>query len=347
MGASIKLRLLLMQGWKSQIVIVFALMSIVLAAGTLGFQMVEGWSLFDSFYMTLITLTTVGYEEVHPLTSNGRVFASFLMLAGVTTILASITILGDMMLKLELADVFGRRRRKRMLKKLSHHYIVCGAGRVGCSVVRELQRNHAKVLLIEFDPERAKWGMEQDVPTLVADATQDATLRNASIETASGLVAAMASDAQNVYVTLSARILNLELLIASRASNEEAEDRLRRAGASTVFTPYTFIGHRLAQSMLRPHVLSFLDIASVFSRSTDLDIEIEEVLVSASSRVASMTLEESRIKPDLGVIVLAVKKPDGKMEFNPAGATRLEPGDVLIAMGERSNLKKLEDRLEG
>jgi voltage-gated potassium channel len=335
-----------MPGWRSQIVIVFVLMTIVLAVGTLGFQMVEGWSTFDSFYMTLITLTTVGYEEVHPLTFNGRVFASILMLAGVTTILAAITILGDMMLKLELADTFGRRRRRKMLNQLSEHYIVCGAGRVGRGVVRELKRSNARILLIESDPERAKWGREQEIPTLVADATQDATLREASIETARGLVSAMASDAQNVYVTLSARVLNPELLIASRASSQDAEDRLRRAGANTAFTPYTFIGHRLAQSMLRPHVMSFLDLASACGLEAQLDIEIEEVLVSATSEVVSKTLEESRIRPTFGVIILAIRKPDGKMEFNPADSTKMEPDDVLIAMGERSDLKRLEDTVE-
>ena len=321
-------------------------MTIVLAIGTLGFQMVEGWSVFDAFYMTLITLTTVGYEEVHPLSFNGRIFASVLMLAGVTTILASITILGDMMLKLELADTFGRRRRRKMLKKLSNHYIVCGAGRVGRGVIRELKRSNVKILLIESDRDRAKWGQDQEIPTLVADATQDSTLREASIDTASGLVAAMASDAQNVYVTLSARVLNPDLLIASRASSKDAEDRLRRAGANTAFTPYTFIGHRLAQSMLRPHVLSFLDLASAFGREAHLDIEIEEVLVSPKSDVASKTLEESRIRAAFGVIILAIKKPDGTMQFNPAGSAKIEPDDVLIAMGERSNLKKLEDKVE-
>jgi voltage-gated potassium channel len=335
-----------MESWRSQIVIVFALMTIVLTVGTLGFQIVEDWSMFDSFYMALITLTTVGYAEVHPLTFNGRIFSSILMLAGVTTILASVTILGDMMLKLELADTFGRRRRRKMLEKLSNHYIVCGAGRVGRGVIRELKRSNARILLIESDPGRAKWGQDQEIATLVADATQDATLREASIETASGLVSVMASDAQNVYVALSARVLNPDLLIASRASSKDAEDRLRRAGANTAFTPYTFIGHRLAQSMLRPHVLSFLDLASAFGREAHLDIETEEILVSPKSDVASKTLEESRIRPTFGVIILAVKKADGTMQFNPAGSAKIEPGDVLIAMGERSDLKKLEDKVE-
>jgi len=209
-----------------------------------------------------------------------------------------------------------------------------------------LKRNNAKVLFIESDPERAKWGAEQDVPTLVADATQDETLRSAQIERANGLVAALDSDAQNVYVTLSARVLNPNLLVASRASSRDAADRLRRAGANTVFTPYAFIGHRLAQSMLRPHALSFLDVASALGSATDLEIEVGEIRVSETSDVASLTLDELRSKTEQMVIVLAARKPGGEMQFNPSGDTRAEVGDVFIVMGERSNLKKLEEILE-
>jgi voltage-gated potassium channel len=170
-------------------------------------------------------------------------------------------------------------------------------------------------------------------------------LKRAHIETARGLVAAIASDAENVYVALSARVLNPQLIISARASDEQAVEKLRRAGASTVFTPYEFIGHRLAQSMLRPHVLSFLDIASAFQGS-DLDLEMEQIRVSERSQVASNTLEQSRVRQTFGVIVLAVIKPDGKMKFNPAGDTLIQAGDVLIAMGERSRLTEMEETLE-
>ena len=318
----------------------------LLFAGTFGFRVVEGWRFFDAFYMTLITLTTVGYGEVLPLSDAGRIFNSVLMMAGVTSILASIGILADMVIKLELADFFGRRRRLKMLRKLSNHYIVCGAGRVGRGVVKELRRNGAKVLVIENSPTRCRWAEEQDIPTLQADATRDETLKEAQIESARGLVSAMGTDADNVYVVLSARVLNPNLLISARASDEEAEEKLRRAGATTVFTPYTFIGHRLAQSMLRPHVLSFLDIASAFSSHAHLDIEIEEIRVSDGSPITSTTLEESRIQQAYGVIVLAMRKSGGEMIFNPDGATRIEPADVLIAMGERSKLKRMEEKVE-
>jgi voltage-gated potassium channel len=318
------------------------LLAIAITIGTFGFVEVEGWSFFDSFYMTLITLTTVGYGEVHPLSYHGRLFASVLMLIGVTTVFVSIAILGETLLRLEMMDYFGRRRRDRMLKNLKGHYIVCGAGRVGRSVMQELLRSDATVVLIDDKVERARWATDKGVITLVGDATKDEVLRQASVETAKGLVAAISSDAENVYVALSAKVLNPQLVISARASDEQAEEKLRRAGASAVFTPYTFIGHRLAQSMLRPHVASFLDVASAFNQGSDLDLEIEQLQVEQSSQLASRTLEELRLGSKYGVIVLAVQRNNGVMQFNPAADLRVEAGDVLIAMGERAKLKKLE-----
>jgi voltage-gated potassium channel len=312
--------------------------------GTLGFRLIEGWPLFDAFYMTLITLTTVGYGEIRPLSFQGRVFASFLMVVGVATVFVSFAILGDTLLRLELADYFGHRRRTRMLQTIAGHYIVCGAGRVGRSVVRELQRAGAKVVLVDNDPERVKWGEALGVLTLTADASKDETLRQARIDTAAGLVAAISSDAENVYVTLSAKVLNPSLYIAARASDEQAEEKLQRAGAATVLTPYTFIGHRLAQSLLRPHVLSFLDVASAFGK-TDLELDIEQLPVAPGSFLSSRTLAEAHLGGSYGVIVLAVRRPSGLMQFNPQADIRLEAGDVLIAMGERQKLKQLENEL--
>ena len=324
---------------------VVGLMSGLLTFGTLGFHIVEGWTLFESFYMTLMTLTTVGYGEVHPLSLNGRIVASALMLAGVATVFVSIGVLVDVLIKLELADYFGRKRRERMLDKLSGHYIVCGAGRVGRSVIHELQRSGASIVLIDSDPNRAQWGIQAGIPTLVANATKDETLQRARISVAKGLVAAIASDAENVYVTLSARGLNPNLLIAARASDDQAEEKLRRAGATTVLTPYTFIGHRLAQSMLRPHVLSFLDVASAFSGRGDLEIETEQLQIPKESPVCNRTLEEVRVRQTYGTIILALQKNGGGMLFNPEGNTRVEAGDVLIAMGQRAQLKRMSEEL--
>src|SRR6187397_3715975 len=278
--------------------------------GTAGFHLVEEWPLFDSFYMALMTLTTVGYGEVHPLSFHGRVFASFLMLVGVASVFVSFAILGDTLLRLELADYFGRRKRNRMLQHIAGHYIVCGAGRVGRSVVLELLRGGAKVVLIDNNPARATWGEALGVVTLTADASKDETLRMARIDTAAGLVSAIASDAENVYVTLSAKVLNPALHVAVRASDDQAEEKLKRAGATTVLTPYVHIGLRLAHSLLRPHVVSFLDVASAFDR-TDLDLAIEQLPVAAGSLLSGRTLEEVHLGRTYGVIVLAVRRPSG------------------------------------
>src|SRR5262245_5834030 len=313
--------------------------------GTVGFVVVEGWPVFDSFYMTLMTLTTVGYGEVHPLSYHGRLFASFLMVVGVTTVFVSIAVLGDTLLRLEMTDYFGRKRRDRMLRDISGHYIVCGAGRVGRSVIQELLRSEATVVLIDNRVERARWATDRGVITLVGDATKDEVLRQAHIETARGLVAAISSDAENVYVALSAKVLNPKLVISARATDEQAEAKLRRAGATTVFTPYTFIGHRLAQSMLRPDVLSFLDVASAFSGGGDLEIETEQLHIAKESPLCNRTLEEARVRQTYGLIVLALKKAGGGMLFNPEGTTKVESGDVLIAMGRRAELKRIGEAL--
>ena len=325
----------------NRILWVLALVSTLLLYGTFSFHFIEGWTYFEGFYMTLMTLTTVGYGEVHPLSLLGRIVASSLMLGGVAAVFISIGILVDVVIKLELADTFGRKRRLHMIEKLTDHYIVCGAGRVGRSVIRELRRSGAPVLLIDRSADRAQWGIMDGVPTLVADATKDETLQRARITHARGLVAAIASDAENVYVALSARVLNPNLIISARATDEQAEEKLKRAGASTVFTPYTFIGHRLAQSMLRPHVLSFLDVASAFSGGGDLEIETEQLHIAKDSPLCNRTLEEARVRQTYGLIVLALKKASGGMLFNPEGTTKVESGDVLIAMGRRAELERM------
>jgi voltage-gated potassium channel len=201
------------------------------------------------------------------------------------------------------------------------------------------------VLLIDSDVNRSQWGIQEGIPTLVADATKDETLQRARVAHARGLVAAISSDAENVYVALSARVLNPKLIISARATDEQAEEKLKRAGATTVFTPYTFIGHRLAQSMLRPHVLSFLDVASAFSAGGDLEIETEQLHISKDSPLCNRTLEEARVRQTYGLIVLALKKAEGGMLFNPEGNTRVEAGDVLIAMGRRSELQRIGEEL--
>src|SRR5215813_5660325 len=332
-----------MQPFVRRLLFIAILLGAILLIGTFGFMYFEGWSAFDSFYMAVLTLSTTG-GDVHSLNFHGKVFSSILMLVGVTTVFVSIAILGETLLRMEMNDYFGRKRKDRVLKNISGHYIVCGAGRVGRSVIHELLRSETTVVLIDNRVERARWATDKGVITLVGDATKDEVLRQGSIETAKGLVAAIASDAENVYVALSAKVLNPNLVIAARASDEQAEEKLTRAGATTVFTPYAFIGHRLAQSMLRPHVATFLDVASAF-RQSDLDLEIEQLQIGGSSPLVSNTLEQLRLGKQYGVIVLAVQHKNGVMQFNPPADTSIQAGDVLIAMGERPKLKLLEQEI--
>jgi len=326
-----------------RLLLILGLMTSVLAFGTVGFQIVEGASLFDAFYMSLITLTTVGYGEVFELSTEGRIFNSILMLWGVTATFTSIALLADLVIKLELIDFFGRRRKVRMLNSMSHHYIVCGAGRVGRAVVEELRRSGVPVVVIDSNETRLAWAEDLGAAILAADATADDTLRQAGIDRAEGLVAALSSDADNVYVTLAARSLNFQVRISARCSDNQAADRLRTAGANSVLTPYQFIGHRLAQSMLRPHVLSFLDMASAFQKVSGRQLEIGQVGVGRGAPVGK-SLAESAVRTRYKVIVLAIQKKDAPtMKFNPEGETVIEDGDMLIAMGDVDDLRRMEN----
>lgn len=314
----------------------------ILAAGTLGFVVIEGRSAFEGFYFTLTTLTTIGYGELWKFSRAGRIFNTALILVGVTTLFALIGTLTQALIEIELTEGVGRRRMERRLGKLEGHYIICGVGRVGRSVVEELDRRHAPYAIIENTPERMKWAVERDALLVVGDASKEAALRHARIESAKGLVAVVGGDAENIYITLAARALNPKLQIIARASDEEAEKALLRAGADTVVSPYSYSGHRIAQALLQPNVVDFLDTVTGTFETGGLRLVIEEVRVASGSPLVGQTLEQSNIRSSLGIMILATRKMDGKMSFNPPSDASLAAGDYLIAMGESANLKKLE-----
>lgn len=309
----------------------------VVLIGTAGFHFLEGWSWFDGFYMVVTTLTTIGYQETHPLSHAGRVFNVFIILAGVALVFLSIGALTQALLEFELRSFFGKRKMERDISRLSDHYIICGAGRVGRSAARELARKPVPFLIIEQNEAKAARYNDEWL-TMIGDATQEQTLREARIERARGLVAATTTDATNLYIVLTARGLNPKLRIIARASEEDAEKHLLKAGADSVVSPYSFAGQRIAQSFLRPHVVSFLDTATTH---LGMDLEIDEIVIGRDSSFAGKTIETSRIRQDRGLIVLAIKRGSG-MRFNPAPDDRIEPGDCLIAMGEPSQLRHLE-----
>jgi voltage-gated potassium channel len=316
-----------------------AAVGVILLIGTVGFIVFAGYSAFDAFYMTLITLTTVGYREVHELNTEGRIFNSVLMIIGVTTIFFAIGVTAQTIVELELGEFFGKRRVKRMIEKLHDHYIVCGFGRGGRGAPTEPPRAGAPFVVVDARPEKVERAMNAEMLAVLADATRDETLKQVGVERARGLIAALGTDADNLFVLLSAKTLNPRLYITARAGEEEAEGKMRRAGADVVFTPYVNAGHRLAQAMLRPHVFQFLDFAT---NSVGLNVGIEQVRVAEDSEFASLSLKQMQIRRELGVIVLAIRRADGQMLFNPPAEAIIGAGDFLIVMGEPDNLQKLE-----
>ena len=312
-------------------------LAVLALIGVVGFHFIEGWSWFDGFYMVVTTFTTIGYQEVHPLSHAGRLFNVGLILVGVSLVFLGIGSLTQALLEFELTSFFGRRKMEREIDRLSDHYIICGAGRVGTSAARELARQPARFVVIEQNESETSH-FNSEWLRVVGDATQEQVLRDVHIERARGLVAATTTDATNLYIVLTARGLNPNLKIIARASEEDAEKHLLKAGADSVVSPYLFAGQRIAQSFLRPHVVSFLDTATT---RLGMDLEIGEIHVGHRSPFASKTIEASRIRQERGVIILAIKREQG-MRFNPAPEDLIGAGDTLIAMGEPAQLRQLE-----
>jgi voltage-gated potassium channel len=319
--------------------VIFTCLAVLMVIGTVGFHVIEGWTWFDSFYEVLITVTTIGSSHDPGLSEVGREFSVFVIVVGVGLVFLAIGALASALLEFELRKFFGRRRMEREIGRLSNHVIICGAGRVGRSVARELVRKPAPFVVVDNNPEKMQ-KLDERWLALNGDATQETTLRAARVEYASGLVAAATTDAINLYIVLTARSVNPKLKIIARASEEDAEKHLKKAGADIVISPYNFAGHRIAQSFLRPNVIDFLDLATASDRQ--LDLELAEVRVAPGSPFAGKTLAGSQIRQTMNVIVLAIKKSQG-MHFNPEPDDKIEAGDYLIAMGEPGGLRRLEE----
>jgi voltage-gated potassium channel len=306
--------------------------------GALGYVLIEGWGFLDALYMSVITLTSVGYMEVHPLSTGGRIFTMVFLLGGVFTLFVVVSEAVRTVVSGELGRLLGRQRMEKSLQELRDHFVVCGYGRMGRFVCREFSNLGLPFVVIDRNAALMRdFSVKHGIP-LEGDATQDAVLRQAGIEHARGLVAAAASDADNVFITMSARFLNDKLLIVARAEQEGAEEKLRRAGASKVVSPYAIGGVRVAHAVLRPNAMDFVDLAM---RSEFQELQIEETTVAPASSLAGKSLDESRIRRDLGVIVVAIKKPDRAMTFNPEGSHVLLAGDVLITLGHAEQLERL------
>lgn len=327
---------------RPRLIFIGALILITMLGGTAGFMIIEGYAPFDAFYFTLTTITTVGYGEVFGLSHAGRVFNSFLIFFGVISLLLAVGAITQTAIELELNQFFGKRRVKSMIEKLKDHYIVCGYGRVGRGAATELKRAGVPFVIVDRNEDRVEGAIKAGMLAVFADANRDETLTGVGVEKAQGLVATLATDADNLFLVLTAKGLNPKLRVCSRLSEETSERKFRRAGADFVFAPYDITGNRMAQALLKPHVFQFIDFTT---GSMGLDVGIEQVRVAESSEFAARTLAQLRLRSDLGVIVLAIRKADGRMLFNPPADAQINGGDFLVVMGEAVNLTKLESMM--
>ena len=327
-----------MKELRKKLLLAFLLIFFVISFGTLGYMLIEGWNLLDSLYMTIITLASVGYKEIHDLSVDGKIFTIVLIIGGVGTVAYALTAGARIILEGELQDVFGRKRLEKKIKELKDHYIICGYGRMGKIICRELKEKNRKFLVIEKTP--VPLSDKEDMLIIQGDATRDEMLIEAGIEKAKGLVSVLPTDAENLFVVLSARGLNPYLSIVARAGDEGSEQKLLRAGADKVVSPYHIGGLRIAHTVLKPAVVDFIEFAT---KSGNIDLQMEEVKIQEASRLSGLTLDECGIGRELGIIIVAIKKTDGDLKFNPTFRSAIHAGDTLIALGEISKLKILED----
>jgi voltage-gated potassium channel len=314
----------------------------IIAAGTGGYIAIEGWPFLDALYMTIITISTVGYAEVHPLSAGGHIFSIFLIIGGVGGALYVLTGLIQYILEGYLRTTWGRRRMKTNITKLREHFILCGYGRVGQEIARTFKEEGAPFVIIDSNPESITQAEQAGYLCLQGNATSDEVLREAGIEQARGLVTTVGSDADNTYITLSARQLNSKLFIESRAGNKEAGKKLKRAGANRIVYPLSIGGRRMAMLALRPAVVDFIDTV-VWTHGHEL--QLENVDIAKTSSLVGLTMKAAR--SNIGITILAISKKSGKLLANPADEETIDDGDQLIVLGTKKRLASLEEALEG
>jgi len=311
-----------------------------IAIGTVAFHLLEGWSILDSLYVTAQTLTTVGFGDLTPHTTFGRAFATVFMLVGVGIVLYALT---STVQSIVHSELFARYGHSRKMSKLRDHFIICGAGRVGSHLIRSLRAVDGVFLVIESDQAKCEALMELGIPVLVRDATLEETLIEAGVQYARGLATCLPDDADNVYVVLTARDLNPGIHLVARAAEEQAESKLLRAGANRVVAPTISGGHRMAMALTKPAVGDFLDSVT----ANHLELGFEQLEVSAFSSLVGRKLSESVIRSELNIVIVSIRRNDGKIIFNPGGETAIEAGDMLIAIGNAESLSRLNALAQG
>lgn len=313
----------------------------VTALGTAGYMVIEGWGAWDAFYMTIISVTTVGYREVHELTVPGQAWTAVVLLLGVGTLFYTASLIMSEVVEGEFYQRLERRRFNRMLEQLSNHFIICGYGRIGSVIADEFRRQGVPYVVVDRDPELVHTVMEAGGMAVAADASREDVLKRVGIERARGLIAAVGTEAENVYTVLTARVLRPDLYIIARIESPDAESKLRRAGADRVLSPYKLGGVQIAATALRPAVVDFMQLATSSER---LDLAAEQIEIGDTGPFVGRTIKDANLRQDFGVIVVAIKRRLGHMEFNPPPEATIAANDQLVVLGSPDRLKALEAR---
>ncbi len=325
---------------RARIRIVLLAVLAAMALGTVVFHLVEGWSILDSLYVTAQTVTTVGFGDITPRTALGRSFATVFMLIGVGVVLYALT---STVQSIVHSELFARYGHSRKMSKMRDHFIICGAGRVGSHLIRSLRAVDGVFLVIESDQRKCEALMDMNIPVLIRDATLEETLIEAGVQHARGLASCLPDDADNVYVVLTARDLNPKIHIVARAAEEQAESKLIRAGANRVVAPTIIGGHRMAMALTKPAVGDFLDSVT----ANHLELGFEQLEVDPVSSLVSRKLSETVIRSELNIVIVSIRRDSGEIIFNPSGETKIEGGDMLIAIGNAESLARLNDLARG
>jgi voltage-gated potassium channel len=320
-------------------------LGIITVAGVLGYMVFEGWSFTDALYMTVITLTTVGYREVRTLDATGQLWTMALLVTGVGTLFYAAVSSVELVVEGAIRGYFGRRRMEAAINRLQGHHILCGYGRVGRQVAREFASDGVPFVIIEQDPAIVEECLEEGYLVLLGEASDDEVLDEAGIRRAGGLVAAVDSDADNVFVVLSARKLNPKLHIVARASSDESAAKLEIAGADRTLSPYAVGGRRLASLATQPLVVDFLDIVTRGEKG--IEFRLEEFRVPEESFIADQSIGELRIGERTGAMILAVRSEDGGFDTTPSAGDLLRAGDTLIVLGTREQITRLGGLMRG
>jgi voltage-gated potassium channel len=316
-----------------------ALLAAVVLAGTVGYMVIEGWGAWDAFYMAVITITTVGYREVHDLSFAGQAWTVLLLFSGVGAALYVFTLLASVVVEGGLPKRLQKRRQARMISSIKDHFIVCGYGRIGSIIAGQLKQQNVPFVVVERDPVRLQAAMTDGMLAVQADASHEDVLKRVGIDTARGLIAAVGTDAENVYTVLSARVLRPDLFIVGRAEGDDATRKLMRAGANRVVSPYQIGAVQMAQTAIRPAVVDFITLAT---SSDNLELAMEEITVQAGSLLVERSLLDANLRQRFGVIVVAIQREDRHMDFNPEPDTAIRAGDKLVVLGRPHSLRRLE-----